>query len=88
MTPRTWPDAWACLPQMVGLCRPADIGVLALLLAVRQERGDPPPAQITTPDPAYIHVAWPGVETVTINAGALFPCPATRRRRAARQDAT
>ena len=83
MKPTTWPEAWACLPALVSWCPAGNLGGLALLLAARQQRGDPPPAEITTPDRAYIHVVWPGVETVTINEGGLFSSAPKRRRGAA-----
>lgn len=55
-----WSDAWQVLPGLVGLCRAGDVGALASLLAERQQRGDPPPLEITSPDAFYIHVKWPG----------------------------
>lgn len=82
MKPATWTEAWAVLPSLVSLCHAADIGTLAAVLADRQQRGDAPPAEIVSPDRAYIHVSWPGGEQTSINAGRLFVHPAKARKRA------
>jgi hypothetical protein len=69
------------VPQLVTLCRAADLGTLAAVLAERQQRGVPPPQEIASPDPAYIHVSWAAGERLTIQAAGIFVHPTTSRRR-------